>query len=134
MLLRALALSDMHLTRTCRNSTLKKLNAEKAKGDLIVVVSDNMSWADFGLGSAGVSKGRATEMANQWARFKARNPQAKLTLIDLQPYASTQVQDDADVLNVGGFSDRVFEIVASFAKGELGGWVDVIRAIELVSA
>jgi len=121
---------------TACSAPLKKLNAEKAKGDLVVYVSDNMSWADFGLGPRGVKSGRSTEMASQWVRFKDRNPQAKLVLIDLQPYASTQVQDDADVLNVGGFSDRVFEIVSLFAKGDLGAshWVDVIRAIELASA
>lgn len=121
---------------TACSAPLKKLNAEKAKGDLVVYVSDNMSWADYGLGPRGVGHGRATEMANEWVRFKARNPGAKLVLIDLQPYASTQVHDDVDVLNVGGFSDRVFEIVALFAKGELGAshWVDVIRAIELITA
>ncbi|MBI2393667.1 MAG: TROVE domain-containing protein [Deltaproteobacteria bacterium] len=121
---------------TACSAPLKKLNAEKAKGDLVVYVSDNMSWADFGLGFHRVGRGRATEMANQWVRFKERNPRAKLVLIDLQPYASTQVHDDEDVLNVGGFSDRVFEIVSLFAKGELGAshWVDVIRAIELISA
>lgn len=37
------------------------------------------------------------------------------------------------MLNVGGFSDRVFEIVALFAEGKLGPghWVQEIEAMEV---
>ncbi len=113
---------------TACSAPLVRLNEKKAKGDLVIFVSDNMSWVDY------AGRGRGTAMANEWARFKSRNPAAKLVLIDLQPYGSTQVADDEDVLNVGGFSDRVFEIVSLFAKSELAAthWVDVIRAVELV--
>ena len=39
----------------------------------------------------------------------------------------------ADVLNVGGFSDSVFEIVSLFAKGELGSdhFVGAIESVKL---
>ncbi|MGH7279926.1 MAG: vWA domain-containing protein, partial [Polyangiaceae bacterium] len=100
---------------------LRHLNDVKAKGDLVLYVSDNQSWADFSQG--GARKGqptRGTIMAEEWERFRARNPNAKLVLIDVQPYASTQVENRADVLNVGGFSDAVFDVVSLFAKGELG--------------
>ena len=72
-------------------------------------------------------------MAEEWERFRARNPQAKLVLIDLQPYASTQVAERADVLNVGGFSDSVFELISLFAKGELGSdhFVGAIESVTL---
>ena len=56
---------------------------------------------------------------NQWAAFKARNPNAKLVCIDLQPYATTQAAEREDVLNIGGFSDHVFDVIAEFAKGTL---------------
>jgi 60 kDa SS-A/Ro ribonucleoprotein len=120
---------------TACSAPLRALNERKAKGDLVLYVSDNMSWADFAGTSYGAQQPRATVMAEEWARFSARNPGAKLVLIDLQPYASTQVRDDARVLNVGGFSDRVFEIVSLFAKGELAGatWVDQIAAVELAA-
>ena len=38
-----------------------------------------------------------------------------------------------DVLNVGGFSDAVFDIVSLFAKGELGAnhWVGEIECVTL---
>lgn len=70
-------------------------------------------------------------MAEEWERFRARNPRAKLVLIDIQPYTHTQVANRADVLNVGGFSDAVFEVVSLFAKGETTGFVDAIRAVTL---
>ena len=54
-------------------------------------------------------------------------------LIDLQPYASTQVAEREDVLNVGGFSDAVFDVVSLFAKGELGSdhFVGAIEGVKL---
>ena len=37
----------------------------------------------------------------------------KLVCIDIQPYGSTQAAERADILNIGGFSDAVFNVVAS---------------------
>jgi 60 kDa SS-A/Ro ribonucleoprotein len=44
-----------------------------------------------------------------------------------------QAQTREDVLNVGGFSDAVFEVLARFAAGQLGGdhWVREIEAVEV---
>jgi 60 kDa SS-A/Ro ribonucleoprotein len=104
---------------TACSAPLRHLNARGAKGDLVLYVSDNQSWADFACKGNGPLT-RGTVMAEEWLRFRARNPNARLVLIDLQPYGSTQVAERDDVLNVGGFSDAVFEIVSLFAKGELG--------------
>ena len=104
---------------TACSAPLRHLNARNAKGDLVLYVSDNQSWADFALeGKTPATRG--TVMAEEWERFRVKNPEARLVLIDLQPNASTQVATRDDVLNVGGFSDAVFEIVSLFAKGELG--------------
>lgn len=37
------------------------------------------------------------------------------------------------MLNIGGFSDAVFEVIAAFANGESGpeAWLQKIEAIEL---
>jgi len=53
--------------------------------------------------------------------------------IDLQPNRTTQAIERPDVLNVGGFSDEVFEILAHFASGTLGAdhWVGQIEALKI---
>ena len=48
-----------------------------------------------------------------------RNPGAKLVCLDIQPNASSQAPERADVMNIGGFSDSVFEVIAAFADGTL---------------
>lgn len=108
---------------------LRHLNQRGARGDLVLYVSDNQSWADFAL--AGSPQSRGTAMAEEWERFRARNPKAKLVLVDIQPYAHTQVKERADVLNVGGFSDAVFEVVSLFASGADRGFVDTIAGLTL---
>jgi 60 kDa SS-A/Ro ribonucleoprotein len=109
------------------SAPLRELNRRKARGDLVLLVSDNMSWVDSPYG------GRGTAMMQEWGTFRSRNPQARLVLLDIQPSASTQAAERGDILNVGGFSDAVFEIIATFAKGELNPkhWVGLIEAIEL---
>ena len=54
-------------------------------------------------------------------------------LIDLAPYGTTQAQERDDVLNVGGFSDAVFDVVADFAEGKTGPahWLAEIEKIEV---
>jgi 60 kDa SS-A/Ro ribonucleoprotein len=56
-----------------------------------------------------------------------------LVCIDIAPHGTTQARDDADVLNVGGFSDAVFDILAAFAAGQLaaGHWLGEIESIAL---
>jgi 60 kDa SS-A/Ro ribonucleoprotein len=95
---------------TCVSAPLAKLNARKARGELVVIVSDNESWID-------ANSARGTATMREWNAFRARNPRGRLVLIDLQPQATTQVTDRQDILNVGGFSDQVFEIVSHFAAG-----------------
>lgn len=103
---------------------LQHLNKTKATGDILIYVSDNESWA--GMQPNAYRKG--TGMMEEWLAFKARNPNAKLVCIDIQPYTTVQAVGN-DVLHVGGFSDAVFDVIAAFANGELGSnhWVDVIN-------
>ena len=114
---------------TACSAPLRHLNERRMKGDLVVYVSDNQSWADFA--RTGTPARGSTPMAEEWARFRSKNPNAKLVLIDLQPYGSTQVGDANQVLNVGGFSDAVFEVISLFMKGELGAghWINRIREV-----
>jgi 60 kDa SS-A/Ro ribonucleoprotein len=104
------------------SAPLALLNKRQAKGDLVIFISDNESWVD-------AKKGRGTATMREWTVFKRFNPQARLVCIDIQPYATTQAAEQADVLNIGGFSDHVFEIIAQFAAGKLdpGHWTGVIE-------
>ena len=110
------------------SAPLKELNRRKAKGDVIVYVSDNESWVDTKR-----TWNSGTETMRQWNEFKSRNSDAKLVCIDIQPYAHTQAKDRRDILNVGGFSDQVFTLVSEFASGNLGDghWVGVIEGVEV---
>jgi len=53
--------------------------------------------------------------------------------IDVAPYGTTQATERNDILNVGGFSDDVFKIIAAFAAGQLGAahWIGEIEAVSL---
>lgn len=109
---------------TCVSAPLAELNARRARGELVVVVSDNQSWID-------ANGRRGTGTMREWNAFRARNPNARLVLIDLQPYATTQATVREDVLNIGGFSDHVFEVLSDFAAGRLHGdhWVREIESV-----
>jgi 60 kDa SS-A/Ro ribonucleoprotein len=111
---------------TCVSAPLAQLNARKAAGNLVIVVSDCESWAD-------ASPARGTATMREWEMFRARNPKARLVLIDLQPYSTTQASERADILNVGGFSDQVFNVIADFAAGRLHAdhWVGQIDAVAI---
>jgi 60 kDa SS-A/Ro ribonucleoprotein len=106
---------------------LARLNRERAVPDLVVFVSDNQSWMDAKSG------GQTTGMMAEWTKIKARNSAAKLVCIDIQPYGTTQAPERDDILNVGGFSDAVFDVVAQFATSALGAnhWLAEIEAIEV---
>jgi 60 kDa SS-A/Ro ribonucleoprotein len=105
---------------------LAQLNHETARGDLVVYVSDNQSWAD-------TRPGQPTQTMQEWAKFRQRNPRAKLACIDLQPYANAQATEREDILNIGGFSDSVMDLLAQFAGGEMttAHWVGEIENIAL---
>jgi hypothetical protein len=111
---------------TSSSAPLQRLVQERSSAEFVVLVSDNQSWVDAR--AAG-----PTETLRLWEAFRVRNPQAKLVCIDLQPNRTTQAIERPDVLNVGGFSDEVFEVVARFAHGTLGAdhWVGRIEEIEI---
>jgi len=108
------------------SAPLAHLNRRNARGDLVVYISDNQSWMD-------PNEGQATETMQQWARFRSRNPHARLVCIDIQPYATAQAPEREDVLNIGGFSDHVFELIAAFDKGQMSSdhWVGIIEEVSI---
>lgn len=105
------------------SAPLVLMNQQNVFADLVIFVSDNESWVDARAG--------ASATMEAWARFKKRNPAARLVCIDCTPNASSQACERDDVLNIGGFSDDVFKIIAAFAAGQLsaGHWVGEIEAV-----
>jgi 60 kDa SS-A/Ro ribonucleoprotein len=112
------------------SAPLALLNQRKARGDLVVYVSDNQSWVDSPASIVGTGP---TETLRQWAVFKQRNPAARMVCIDIQPYDTTQAKERPDIINVAGFSDEVFNLIAAVARGEAdaGHYVRQIEAIEM---
>ena len=108
------------------SAPLTQLNSRKAVGDLVIFISDYESWVDAG-------KGRGTATMREWNVFKQRNPNARLVCIDVQPYPTVQAIEREDILNVGGFSDQVFDVISEFARGELNSdhWIGVIESVKL---
>lgn len=124
-------LSQLPAGGTNCSAPLRRLNERKAKGDLVVYVSDQESWVDAP--QYGRFGGGRTETMREWARFQERNPRARMVCIDLQPYGTTQAVERQDILNVGGFSDHVFDVLAAFASGGLDAdhWVGQIERVTL---
>lgn len=106
------------------SAPLELLNKESAKVDVLVFVSDNESWID-------ARKAGGTALMRQWQLLQARNPDAKLVCIDIQPNGTTQAPERPDVLNVGGFSDAVFDQLAWFAGSAGTTWLQEIETMSL---
>lgn len=93
-----------------------------------VLVSDMESWVGTGrYGSTGVM--------TQWQKFVQNQRQfgvsaPKLVCIDIQPYSSTQAPERGDILNIGGFSDAVFSVVASYLNDDTARFVAEVESIE----
>jgi len=106
------------------SAPVRLLNRGKAKADLVLLVSDNESWVDQG-------RGRGTALLAEWSEFRQRNPKARLVCLDIQPNQTTQAAERADILNIGGFTDRVFEVIAAFTSGELEAdhWIARIEGV-----
>jgi len=96
--------------------------------DLVIYVSDNQSW--LGSGWFGNQK---TETLKYWDQIKNNNPNAKMICIDIQPYGNTQAPNRDDIMNIGGFSDVVWDVVAQFSQYGRDGkhWVDVIDGVDI---
>lgn len=93
--------------------------------DVVIILSDNQSWLD-------ARNHGATATMQAWADLKARNPKAKLVCVDLQPYTNSQAAEGGDVLNIGGFSDAVFGLIADFTNDALGA-TSLVRKIESIN-
>jgi 60 kDa SS-A/Ro ribonucleoprotein len=111
------------------SAPVRLLNQRRAKADLVIFVSDNESWVDYVEPEQG--RGRGSALLAEWSEFRQRNPKARLVCLDVQPNQTTQAAEREDILNIGGFSDRVFEVISAFAAGQLEAdhWIARIEAV-----
>jgi 60 kDa SS-A/Ro ribonucleoprotein len=97
-----------------------------------VLVSDMEGWV--GIGEHG-----STATMTQWQAFVRNQARLhggdfagpKLIGINLQPYSSAQAPERSDILNIGGFSDAVFQVVAAFLEDQADRFVADVEAIVL---
>jgi len=97
-----------------------------------VLVSDAESWI-------GVGRQGSTPTLTAWQEFVKNQVRLhgagfdgpKLVCIELQPYTTTQATERSDILNVGGFGDAVFSVVASFLGDGPARFVAEVEAIAL---
>ena len=103
-----------------------------------VLVSDTESWVHRNRPWAYGPHG-ATGVMSEWQQFVKNQLRLgghaisgpKLICIDLQPYGTTQAPERDDILNIGGFSDAVFSVVAAFLGDETDRFVAEVESIEL---
>ncbi len=97
----------------------------------IVLVSDNESWVGTGRhGSTGVMTAWEAFVANQ-RKLAGKEASPKLVNIDLQPYQTVQACERADIMNIGGFSDAVFNVISAFLADNNQRFVAEVEVIEL---
>jgi 60 kDa SS-A/Ro ribonucleoprotein len=97
----------------------------------IVLVSDNESWVGTGRhGSTAVMTAWEAFVVNQ-RKLAGKEANPKLVNIDLQPYQTVQACERADIMNIGGFSDAVFNVISAFLTDNNQRFVAEVEAIEL---
>jgi 60 kDa SS-A/Ro ribonucleoprotein len=97
-----------------------------------VLVSDQESWIGTGRYGSTATVTAWQEFVKNQVHLQARaDAGPKLVCIDLQPYVTTQAPDRSDILNVGGFNDAVFKVVASFLGDKSDRFVSEVEAVEL---
>jgi 60 kDa SS-A/Ro ribonucleoprotein len=97
-----------------------------------ILISDQESWIGTGRnGSTAVMTAWQDFVKNQVSLQGGDFAGPRLVCIDLQPYATTQAPDRSDILNVGGFSDPVFEVVTAFFTADPSRFVAEVEAVEL---
>ena len=111
------------------SSAMKYIVENNINPDVVIYISDNESWIDT---NSIRSWNDCTQTVAYWDKLHESKSNARLINIDIQPYASTQTLNRADIANVGGFSDVVFDFVAQFAQGlSPQHWVEQIEQVNL---
>jgi 60 kDa SS-A/Ro ribonucleoprotein len=118
------------------NCSLPLVEANRAHRDRgfagCVLVSDQESWIGTGRHGSTATMTAWQEFVKNQVRLQGSGAVGpKLVCLDLQPYTTTQAPERSDILNIGGFSDAVFNVVASFLNDEASRFVSEVEAVQL---
>jgi 60 kDa SS-A/Ro ribonucleoprotein len=97
---------------------LKDLMARGIKADRLIFLTDMCLYERCG-----------ESFAELWLKYRQQNPTCKLYNIDLAGYGKTTVAEDMGARVIGGWSDRVIEMVSLLEKPE-ADVLEEIRKIE----
>lgn len=114
------------------SAALAYINQKDINPDLVIYLSDNESWVDSGRPSTPWNSGHGTATMEEFTKLRKKNKNAKMVCIDLAANSTSQAPSRSDILNVGGFSDSVFNVVESWLKGN-ENFVGTIEQIDLDS-
>ncbi|MFY7777951.1 MAG: vWA domain-containing protein [Elstera sp.] len=110
---------------TTISAPVRALVELRASVDLVILLSDNQSWAD-------APQPERTALLAAWDEVKARNPTARMICIDLQALGTSQAPERADILNLGGYTDGIFPAIQRFVGGGPStDWVSLIKEVKL---
>ena len=100
----------------------------KVKYDRVMMFTDCQMWDSDDM-RGGYARGGGS-MSTSWNAYRAKNPNCKLFLFDLQGYGTTPVDiRDNNVHLISGWSDKIFDILASVENGSDA--LEDIKSIEL---
>lgn len=117
---------------TCCEASIQYLLKCITKPELVIMISDNESWAQYYQPANsisnrhfGVSSG-SSSLQTSWKSYKKAVPKAKLVLLDLTPNTTTQLLDGDSVLNLAGFNDNIIPLISAFANGDITDFRSII--------
>lgn len=115
------------------SAPIAMLNARNANADLLVCLSDYESWFDRDPNVYRHYYSDPTKMMKEWLIFKKRNPNAKLVCLDITPSGTAQVKEREDILQIGGFSDKVWGVIERFLSYGWSNdhWIKEIESVIL---
>lgn len=111
---------------TAVSAPVARLLRDRTKVDAIWIVSDNESWAD-----RNNYYGDSTALSVAIKEYRAHVGPTKLICQDIVANNTTQAAQGRGALNIGGFSDSVFEVVDNHVSGRFESWVDTIKKVSL---
>ncbi len=105
---------------TDASTAIAELNRTRSECNLVVIVTDNQSWVHHG-----------NSFVKEWNTYKGRNRSAKLVVIDVLAEETVMIPDNKDILNIGGFNDSVFNVIAQFVNNNEASFVKTVKSVEL---